>query len=96
MITNKNDLHDITDILLKVTFNAITLTPYPLNLMTHIVIGYEVSCLLNITNLIIVLRLTRQRVETIIYHITSKHANQYTNEEIYMSYNYIKKQYEDI
>ena len=48
MITNKNDLHDITEILLKVAFNAITLTPYPLNLMTHIVIGYEVSCLLNI------------------------------------------------
>ena len=47
MTTNKNDLHDITEILLKVAFNPITLTPYPLNLMTYIVIGYEVSCLLN-------------------------------------------------
>jgi hypothetical protein len=39
MTINKNDLHDITEILLKVAFNAITLTPYPLNLMTYIVIG---------------------------------------------------------
>ena len=39
MTINKNDLHDITEILLKVAFNAITLTPYPLSLMTYIVIG---------------------------------------------------------